>query len=321
MNPPLVFHLMARSYNCYGVEETLPLIPDFLLMDAPAFGPALAELTVTLHFPSSERPPSSLWQTYAEFQAARRTLPKVVFQPSRQTAAIDVASELLDGKEWRRRRGLSPDLFRAGLDETIAALELLKGRLTARDDFRLDAFLKHCEDCRPLAPATEDELAALKDQISIREAAIWQAMTPWERLGIDWRDYHPDARTILDDPFFWSQADEESPHGNDTGADLLVGYRKWLQQHPDTDPVEFYEQLVRGWRLPPEYDPVLDQAAVALAFAELKLRGACRPSAAELARNALERQRQAAMNAPDRPPGAGRLALLELIEAKLRAAV
>src|ERR1700722_19683113 len=98
---------MARAYNCYGSHATLSLIPSFLLLDAPDFGPALAELTVTLHFPTKGPPRKTLERLYAEFKANRLTLPKNVYRRSRQKATIDVASDLLDGDEWDPRRGLS----------------------------------------------------------------------------------------------------------------------------------------------------------------------------------------------------------------------
>jgi uncharacterized protein YfeS len=147
-------------------------------------------------------------------------------------------------------------------------------------------------------------------------------MSPWERLGIDWRDFYPDARKILDDPFYWEEANDFSPHGNDTGADLLSDYRRWLGRHPSDDPLDFYHNLIAQWGVSPDdTDPfirsALDEAGVALAFAELKLRANCRPSAATLARQAVQRQREEALLAKDWPHREDRLKSLELIEAKL----
>lgn len=108
-----------------------------------------------------------------------------------------------------------------------------------------------------------------------REEADRAVMSPWEQLGIDWRDYHPEARTILDDPFFWDCTNDFSPHGNDTGADLLDDYRKWLKRNPTGDPGTFYRNLLQSWELPPEGLQAdleeNDKVAVAIAFAEIKL--------------------------------------------------
>jgi hypothetical protein len=61
----------------------------------------------------------------------------------------------------------------------------------------------------------------------------------------------------------------------------------------------------------------LDEAAIALAFAELKLRAQCHPSVAALAREAIRRQREEALTAAESPYRDDRLRSLDLIEAKL----
>ena len=163
------FYVMARTYNTYGGHSTLSLISGFLLGDAGDFGSAVSELTVTFHFPHTGQALSSLEQLYADFHANRQSLPKVVFRRKRGQASIDIASELLDGKDWEQRRGLSLPLFKAGVAETIAALELLKNRLTAKDDFHLAAFLAHCNEARSRLPSTVEDLAALADECKKRQ--------------------------------------------------------------------------------------------------------------------------------------------------------
>jgi uncharacterized protein YfeS len=316
------FHVMARTYNTYGGHSTLSLISDFLLGDADNFGSAVSELTVTFHFPHGGPALSTLEQLYADFHANRGSLPKVVFRRKRGQAAIDIASELVDGKDWERARGLSLRLFKAGVAETIAALELLKKRLTAKDDFNLEAFLAHCGKAQSRLPSTVEELGAFADECKKRQAARYAAMSPWERLGIDWQDFHPDARKILDDPFFWECSNDFAPNGNDTGADVLADYRQWLRRNPLGDPIMFYRELIRRWGFPPEPSSdldrtVMDEAAVALAFAEFKLRADCRPAVAALARSAIKRQRQHANEAVNWPYKEERLRSLDLLEAKL----
>src|SRR5262249_15344409 len=149
-----------------------------------------------------------------------------------------------------------------------------KKRLTARDDFQLEAFLAHCGEARTRLPATPEAFATLVQEIEQRRAIRRAALSRWETLGIDWRDYHPDARAILDDPFYWDCVSAPAPHGNDTGAALPEDYRKWLRRTPAGDPIAFYRRLFRSWGLDPEspdwpHAGVADEAAVALAFAEL----------------------------------------------------
>src|SRR5687767_14920626 len=142
-------------------------------------------------------------------------------------------------------------------------------------------------------------------------------MSPWERLGIDWRDYHPAAQRILDDPFFWEQADDFAPHGNDTGADLLSDYKDWLDSHPKGDPLRFFNDRVERWGFPknaddPIFRVAFEQAAIALAFSELKLKGRCQPSVASLAMEAIRSQRERAVAADD----SDHVEALALIESK-----
>jgi hypothetical protein len=97
------FYVMACTYNTYGGHSTLSLISDFLLGDADDFGSAVSELTVTFHFPHTGRARRTLEQMFADFHANRRSLPKVVFRRKRGHASIDIASELVDGKDWEQQ--------------------------------------------------------------------------------------------------------------------------------------------------------------------------------------------------------------------------
>lgn len=329
MVPLLEFQLITQAYDEYGYDQTLSLIPDFILTDAPMFGSAIRELTVNFHFRTSAPPRKTLEKAYAEFHANMLRLPKAVFTRSREKIQIDIASNLIviDPTDWRQRiarRTMSVSLFRAGFGELVSALSILRSKITTKDDFRLDAFLDHCQQRESSLPSTDEGLVMLGKQLDERRAAIRVAMSPWEILDVEWRDFHPEARNILDDPFFWKGSDDFSPHGNDTGADLLAAYRSWLKQHKNDDPLDFYHRLTSRWGFDldttdPIFRSALDEAAVAIAFAELKLRGACRPSAAKLAVQALEHQRQDALAATDWPHREDRLRRLNQLEAKIKA--
>ncbi len=323
MKPPLEFYVMARSYNSYGGHPSLSLISSFLLIDAPVFGTAVSELTVTLHFASSGPPRGTLENLYSTFNTNLLSLPKVAFRRKRGQVGIDIASNLIDASDFKNQRKLSLVLFRSGVAEVVTSLELLKSRLTPKDDFSLDAFLAHCRRREAELPDTDEALMVLKDRIAINEAAIRDAMTPWERLAIDWGDFHHEARRILDDPFFWEAANDFSPHGNDTGADLLPDYRRWLKLHPSGDPLDFYHQLLQKWGITLGATDsvsvsVCNDARVALAFAELKLRADCYSSTAILAIESIQKQRQEALSATDWPHRDDRLKSLDLLEAKLK---
>ena len=258
---------------------------------------------------------------HADYQVFRAALPKVTFRRSRQRASIAAASEL-PGGESVRLTGVTPALFGAAVREVVAALQLLRRRLKTSDDFDLGALLARCAEAQARLPATDAELAAVLAECRARESARLAARPEWDKLGIDWRDYHPDARSLLDDVFYWDCADDFAPHGNDTGADVLGDYRKWLGRNPKGNPAHFYRRAVVGWGFgagDPALARLADQAAVALAFAELKLRGGCRPAVAELACEAIGRQRRRAVEAADWPHRGEALRALAMLEAKLAA--
>ena len=216
MKPALQIYLMSRTYNSFGGHPTLSLISGLIMADVPNFGPAVSELTLTFHFPTSGLPSGSLEQLYATFHADRLKLPKVVFHRSREKVSIDVASNLIDGSDGELWRSLSLPLLKGSFAETLTALGLLRPRFTAKDDFALDKFLDHCRRLQSSLPNTDEDLPVMKAQLEERRQAIRSAMSPWERLGIDWRDFHPDARRILDAPFYWEEANErgklQNPH-------------------------------------------------------------------------------------------------------------
>lgn len=315
------FYVMAKSYNCYGGHTTLSPIGDFLLRECPDLGDAIAEITVTLHFPSSGPPKKTLEDLLIRHNSHRATLPRITYRRAKRKVEIDIASQLMDGRDWRPSPRLSLPLFERGVDEIIGALSLIRKRLKSPDAFDLDGFLAHCEAARERIPVSEDALQELGAELKAADQAKRNAMSPWEKLAIDWDDFHTDARTILDDPFFWDCTNDFSPNGNDTGADLLEGYRGWLKAHREGEPVRFLESLARQWGyagLKEMDEDVRNEAGVGLAFADIKLRGRCDEQARELAMECLERQRAQAEAALGWPHREERLTSLKKIEAKLQ---
>lgn len=107
-------------------------------------------------------------------------------------------------------------------------------------------------------------------------------MDDWEALGIDWDDFHPHAREILDKPFYWDCIDEFAPNGNDTGADVLELLREWREQNKGKTSQAFLDQLFCAWEVDvnaKEGDEFSvqthDESVIGLAFSHLKLDGAC----------------------------------------------
>src|SRR5262245_59384656 len=42
----------------------------------------------------------------------------------------------------------------------------------------------------------------------------------------------PKSKGLLLQPFYWECCDDDSPLGNDTGADTFCGYAQWRADHP-----------------------------------------------------------------------------------------
>jgi uncharacterized protein YfeS len=316
----LKIYVGASTYNCYGGHKTLSVLGDFLLMGAPNFGEAIHEIEMVLQFAHSGPPGKTLEQLYKDFHVRRATLPLVTFRRAKGRMEIAVASGLIDGRDLQASRTLSLELFKRGFDEVIQAMSLMSKRLKKGDAFDLEAFLAHCEAGRRRIPDSEEDLQQLAAGLEAADQARRDAMTSWEKLAIDWEDFHPKAREILDDPFFWGSCDDFSPNGNDTGADLLEAYRDWLKGHRDAPPMQFLERLAKqwgyeGWQAMDK--EVLDESSIGLAFAELKLRGRCDDRVRALAIESIERQRVDAEASVDWPHREERMKTLEMMRQKL----
>ncbi|QJR16206.1 hypothetical protein [Usitatibacter palustris] len=118
---------------------------------------------------------------------------------------------------------------------------------------------------------------------------------------------HPNAKRLLKDEFYWDICDEDSPFGNDTGADTLEFYREWIEESDDDE--DFLHQLFDDWEvdweraeaipdaelsacLEEEHFDILtyDDVLIAVAFAQLVLEGNTSRDIAALAIRSLKRQ-------------------------------
>lgn len=125
---------------------------------------------------------------------------------------------------------------------------------------------------------------------------------------------HPDAAEVLDEPWYWDTRDENSPFGNEIAQEALARYRDAYEEDPQIEGAEFLAELLEGWdvdrdlaegvpeeelaaALEREHFHILtwDDAAVAVAFAEVVFRGTVSAECAEAATRALEREASAEM--------------------------
>jgi len=293
-------HLSTQSYDRYGSHYSLGYIPDLLIPHDASFGSAVKSITITLHFKSSGKSKKTLESDYDQFHCHRQTLPKVTFRRKKRQFDIHVASDILDGSDEERAFGLYLDLFQAGVGEFIDALELCRQRLKKADDFDLDRLLAVCRSKTEALPSSHSALEAAWAVCKAQRQAKLDVMSPWDKLGIDWEEYHPDARGTLDDPFYWECANDFAPHGNDTGADLLADYMQKAKRSPPSNPGRYLNTLARSWgyaSFDEMEEEVRDQASVAFAFAEIKKKCSCSSEAKNLALEAIARQKAAAEEA------------------------
>jgi uncharacterized protein YfeS len=145
-----------------------------------------------------------------------------------------------------------------------------------------------------------DELAAGLDK---RRRQRYERLSPWEKLDIDWEEFHLRAKDLVPDHRLWSVIDDLSPHGNDTGSDVLT----LVQENASAlgsgsdEGRGFYRATWEGWGFswPPELQPSDEveynthrEFVVGLAFAFLKVIGQCPPWLRASALNETERYRE-----------------------------
>ena len=118
---------------------------------------------------------------------------------------------------------------------------------------------------------------------------------------------HPNAQRLMKAEFYWDVFDDDSPFGNDTGADTLEFYRAWSATSDEED--EFLDQLFEDWevdrelaesipdgelrdRLEEDHFDILtyDDVVIAVAFAQIVLEGNASRQIAAAASRSLERQ-------------------------------
>jgi len=304
----MIIHGLRQTYGEFGGSAIFSYVADLLTLHLNCYGPAIEEIRLIAHLRSATRDPwIGLEGVFDDFHKNLQRLPQITFHRRRKCVDIAFLSAKFSSED---DRGWMPsvDKCATAMGEVALVLELLKRRLTKRDDFDFYSFMKDSKCILASTVATVEDWLQIKDRARAKEIARRDERSPWERLEIDWGQYHPTARTLLNDPFFWSSSDDISPHGNDTGADLLDDCRRWNAKNPGEDPMRFLEQEFVRWNVVPIDWLVADEiavrelilenptavtlcneAAIALAFAVLKLRGGCPKGIIRIALSAIQR--------------------------------
>jgi uncharacterized protein YfeS len=280
----------------------------FLTTRLGQYGKAITsvELYPRLPLPAGSEPVDDDY--FDRWQSALEKLPFVSFLRKQKRIEIAFRSNhfnAADMDNW----GITAERIRLAGEDIAEALQLVRKRVKSTDDFDVDRFLSDVTLALqiPIGSMTEwNRLLKVKRE---KDRAEYAAKSPWDQLDIDWTKFHPKARQVLDDPFFWDCIDEIAPHGNDTGADLLEDFLKWNKRNSQKSPLIFLVDLFSKWDIEPinwhvakrndvlklESDRPIElalcnEAGIALAFAVLKQRANCPADVTHLAMCALERR-------------------------------
>jgi uncharacterized protein YfeS len=300
---------MSQAYDKYGGSSFYSPVADLLLLRLTGnYGGAVDSVYFTGFLRSEhQRPRPTLERLFQQFQGFLDKLPKVTFRRKLKRIEIQFASQAFTADDDKSYRLSVEKCHRAGT-EVAAALTLITKRIKPTDDFDVKRFLNDANVLLATDIGTVEEWEIVRKEAKEKRQALRATKTPWELLEIDWSQYHPQARKILDDPFFWECANELAPNGNDTGADLLADYRRWHKRNRAVSPLTFLNGLLNVWGIEEVDWTVTDEervremrkkdsialnlcneAAIALAFAVVKMRGSCPSDIVRLALAALVR--------------------------------
>jgi uncharacterized protein YfeS len=297
-----------RSYNSYGGSSIFSFVGDLLTARLGDYGSAVESIELIACLPSRTRKfLPTLEEMFDQLHEYVKSLPQITFRRKVKRIELIFLSKhfFAEGEEgWKS----SAQKCNTAAEEVAEVLPLLKRRIKPTDDFDVERLLADASRLLITRIGSMEEWKRLREEAEAKRLA-WQATkTPWELLEIDWSQYHPKARDVLDDPFFWECADDLAPNGNDTGADLLEDYRRWDKRNRTRSPLAFLDWLLKRWAIRPidwsvtdedavrrlnRDDPlrlsICNEAVIALAFAVLKRRAKCPADVIQMALAGLAR--------------------------------
>lgn len=286
----------GQTHKTYG-GGPVSWVSDLLQVELPDFGTAFENIELTVFYPGksatahSSIPYEPPEKDTRRFERKRKTL-RVLWISRRQSEA------LVDGVYLQH---MTAEILLGAFDDVADALRFGLERLSNEDDFDKERFYSWLIEMRERPWGDGGDLQAkLSDAIENRRKK-WRARAeadPWSVLNVDWSEMAPNARDILDDPRDWSEGDDFSPHGNDTGADIFAEWSRYALLTPEAAAKEI------GWGS--EFDLSNDvcwhdwvEINLALAFGHIKKSGSCPPEIASKAHTVLLKEMARANEASD----------------------
>lgn len=298
------FIILRKTYDSFGFCPTLHECGRRMARSfgEVAFGLATMEVVAWCETAVSTRP--GLEGLRARFRQEIPRTPIARFEPTRQRIRLAYESNVALALVGDRHQ-LAPEALGEFFREFVSILASLRSTLMRKPGLDYEGFLEavRMTEVSVCTLGTEESGLPPKTETRVITAGPW-----WERFGIDWSQYHPQAREILDDPFYWDPANDDSPHAAVAGAGFLADLRRWRAKHPADSPWDF---LVKQFRQvgclgrfnefratdPSDYVPRdshiaewHDRDVIALAFALLKVEGICDRKVGTAALQALARR-------------------------------
>jgi uncharacterized protein YfeS len=291
-------YVRTRSYNSYGGTLEFRVIEGLFDQVETTFGSALTEIDFLLCLASRPGtiPRPSLEQMFDEYHNKwLPTLPLRTFRRAKRLVEISAKVDWLYAQdlvpeekaefEARRNRYLHDRQIEV-CKLLVSELETLKTKFKRSDDFDYPRFMLWARSLPAMIPQQKSEADVLVARLDERRRQRREQMSPWEKLDIDWEEFHPNAKALIPDYRLWSATDDLSPNGNDTGADVLALVQEEKSQLRTTrdEGRTFYRHIWESWGFswPPSNEPseAIDynthrEFVVALAFSYLKVIGQC----------------------------------------------
>ncbi len=230
----------VRAYNRYGPGATHGPVASFLehMIVDDDFG--LAELLVVANFATALPASETLEGIHETFHRWLASLPNVKHEARKRKLTIEFESKIGLAEDVLKNGPADPELFRAALNELNQVLDTLKRQLRSKPGLRFAGLVAAVARGRSLLPEAADSIVTLCELYD-QERRIALVMMPWwEKFGIDWADYHANAKSLLDDPLFWNPTD-------DNAFDVLAGFKKWRPKNRRASALNFLDSLFQSW--------------------------------------------------------------------------
>lgn len=233
------FAFSQQTHNTFGGGPP-SWVAHLLEAEEPAFGSAVENIELTVFYPgkaawaNSSIPYKPPEKDTRRFERKRKTL-RVLWISRRQ-------SEAQVGRVYLK--DMTSEILLAAFDDVAAALRFGLERLSNADDFDQASFFSLLLEMRERPWGDGLYLQAKLKEASDKRREKLRAQAeadPWSILSVDWSKMAPNARDILDNPSDWSQIDDFSPHGNDTGSDIFAEWSQYARLTPEAAARKF------GW--------------------------------------------------------------------------